>query len=159
MAWAALVFAVGAVGLLAFSPLGSAVRVRLGLFERGHFKEVVAQARALSPTAGGEFELRLDDPHDPSSLRTLAPGESFDRGQGAGHVWARVSPAGDLTVVIQTKDRGHAGESGYAYSDVPLVATVPSGAWSFLNVPGRLNQVQPKMQIDGQWWEVVNRLD
>ena len=156
---AALLLAVGVGALLTFTPLGSALRVKLGFFDRKHYEAVVAQVRTMSPAAGGEIQLRLDDPADPASLRKLKPGEFFHRGDGAGNVWARVAPDGKLKVVIQTRDLGHAGEHGFAYSDVPLTPTAWTGAWSFLDVPGRLQLVQPDMKIDDHWWKVLNNLD
>ena len=154
-----LLLAVVAGALFLFTPLGNALRGKLGGFDRGHFEAVVTQVRSMSLAAGDEVQLRLDDPSDPTSLRFLKPGETFHRGQGAGNVWARVTPSGELKVVIQTKDLGHRGEHGFAYSDVPLAPTAPAGAWSYLDVPGRLKVVQPKMQIDDHWWKILNNLD
>ena len=73
-------------------------------------------------------------------------------------MWASATPGGELKVVIQTKDNGHAGEYGFAYSDVSLAPKASAGAWSYLDVPGRLYLVQPKMKIDDHWWKVLNNL-
>jgi len=154
-----LLLAVVAGALFLFTPLGNALRGKRGGFDRGHFEAVVTQVRSMSLAAGEEVQLRLDDPSDPTSLRFLKPGETFHRGQGAGNVWARLTPDGELTVVIETKDRGHAGEYGFAYSDVPLTPQPFGGGWLMIDVPGHINIVQPKMKIDDHWWKVLNNLD
>jgi hypothetical protein len=124
-----------------------------------HFEAVVAQVRSVSPTVGEDVQFRLDDPSEPASLRIRKPNETFVRGQGVGNVWGRVTPNGALKVVIETRDLGHAGEFGFAYSDAPLSAKPFGGDWFFLDVPGRINLVLPKMRIDDNWWEVLYNLD
>jgi hypothetical protein len=66
-----------------------------------------------------------------------------------------------LKVVVETRDLGHAGEYGFAYSEVPLAAGPPGGGsnWSELDLPGRLKLVQPDMKIDDNWWQVCYNLD
>ena len=153
-----LVMALGVGALIAFTPLGIALRQNPGSFDRGHFDAVVTQVRSMSLVAGEEVQLRLDDPSDPTSLRLFKPGETFHRGEGAGNVWASVDPDGMLKVVIETRDRGHAGEYGFAYSDVPLTPQPFGGGWLMIDVPGHINLVQPKMKIDDHWWEVLYNL-
>lgn len=68
---------------------------------------------------------------------------------------------GNLTVVIETRDLGHAGEYGFAYSDRPL-SPEPfdgGGSWLRIDVPGDLNMVMPEMKIDGHWWKVECNLN
>ena len=91
-----------------------------GPFDRSRYEAVVEKARALVVKPGETKLLRLDDLHDPGSLRLRRPGEGEARGQGAGNAWARKSPDGKLQVVIETRDLGHAGEYGFAYSEVTL---------------------------------------
>ena len=156
---AILLLALGAAAVFISSPLGHALRQNPGSFDRERFEAVVAQVRSMSLVPGEETQLRLDDPSDPMSLRMLKPNEYFARGQGAGSVWASVTPDGELKVVIETRDAGHAGEYGFAYSDVPLSPQPFGGGWDSLDVPGRIHLVQPKMKIDDHWWEVLYNLD
>jgi len=154
-----LLAVLGVAAVLFFTPFGVILRQNPRSFDRKHFEAVVARVRTMAQPAGQEFQFRLDDPSDPASLRNLKPNEMFLRGQGTGNVWASVTPAGELKVVIQTRDLGHAGEYGFAYSDVPLSPKPFGSSWSYLDVPGRINLVQPKMKIDDHWWEVLYNLD
>jgi hypothetical protein len=124
-----------------------------GPFDRSRFEAIVAAVRALGLKAGKLAELRLDDFADPKTLRPIKAGEVFERGQGAGCIWAEVTADGALRLSIETRDRGHAGEYGFAYSDTPLTS---SGGT--IDVPG-LCYADPSMQIDAHWWKVEYRLD
>jgi hypothetical protein len=135
--------------------------LRTGPFSLNTMEAVVAKVRKRALKPGEEKEFRLSSLSAPSSLRPLKPGDMENRGEGAGHVWARMSSEGKLTVVIETRDLGHAGEYGFAYSDVPLTPK-PFGDgsnWLTLDVPGRLNLGLPDMKINERWWEVVYNLD
>ncbi|MHC4505338.1 MAG: hypothetical protein ACYTFI_18710, partial [Planctomycetota bacterium] len=76
-----------------------------------------------------------------------------------GIVWAQMAKDGNLKVVIETRDLGHAGEYGFAYSDVPMSPRPFGGDWFTLDVPGNLYLVLPGMRIDDNWWKVLNNLD
>ena len=130
-----------------------------GPFDRSRYEAVVENARALVVKPGETKLLRLADLHDPASLRLRRPGEGEARGQGAGNVWAQRAPNGRLQVVIETRDLGHAGEYGFAYSEVALSPSPFGGGWLSLDVPSHLNLVLPDMRIDDHWWEVVYNLD
>ncbi|MBK9258680.1 MAG: hypothetical protein IPM54_02465 [Polyangiaceae bacterium] len=145
--------------LITFTPLGITARQNPGFFHRKHFEAVVARVRSMAPAPGQEARFRLDDPSEPTSLRFVAPAEEFARGAGSGTVWAAVTPDGKLKVVIETRDLGHAGEYGFAYSDVPLSPQPFGGAWSTIDVPGHINLVKPDMNIDEHWWKVLYNLD
>jgi len=140
------------------TPLGIWLRQSSGYFDRAHFNAVVDQVRAMSFVSGREIQLRLDDPADPKSLRLVKPEETFPRGSGAGRVWAKVND-NKLVVVIETSDLGHAGEYGFAYSDVPLSSRPFGGGWFTIDAPGHIHLVKPSMKIDDHWWEVVYNLD
>jgi hypothetical protein len=154
-----LLLALGVGALIVYSPLGISLRQNPGSFEREHFSAVVARVRSLALPPGKEALLRLDDLSDPASLRMLEADECFERGRNAGNVWAGVAPDGLLKVVIETRDLGHAGEYGFAYSDVSLSARPFEGDWFTIDVPGRINLVLPRMKIDDHWWQVVYNLD
>lgn len=140
------------------TPLGIFLRQNPGYFDRAHFNAVVNQVRAMPLAPGQEIRLRLDNPADPKSLRLVKPEETFRRGSGAGCVWAKVSDD-KLVVVIETSDVGHAGEYGFAYSDVPLTSRPFGGGWFTIDAPGHINLVQPGMKIDDHWWKVMYNLD
>ena len=155
--------------LLLFTPLGFILDLPFkqnpGDFDRKHFDAVVVAVRARGLKPGETVQMRLDDLAVPKSLRPLKANEAFGRGQGAGagNVWASVTTGGKLKVVIETRDLGHAGEYGFAYSEVPLIASPPGGSgdggWLELDLPGHLKIVQPSMKIDDHWWEVCYNLD
>jgi len=148
--------------LLMYTPLGLSLVVfnqNPGRFDRERFEAVVQQVRLMGIKPGETKQLRLHDVGDPKSLRPLKPGQEFGRGQRAGCVWAEVTAGGKFKVVIETRDLGHAGEYGFAYSEVPLSPTPSGGGWSSLDVPGHMNLVLPEMKIDKNWWEVVYNLD
>lgn len=130
-----------------------------GSFDRSWAEAVVQQVRGLGIAPGETKELRLDDLAAPKSLRPRRADEGRRRGQGAGNVWAERTPAGALKVVIETRDLGHAGEYGFAYSEAKLVPQALDGDWQSLDLPGHLTIVLPRMRIDDRWWEVVHNLD
>lgn len=130
-----------------------------GSFDRERFERVVDQVRRSGLAPGETREFRLDDPREPTSLRPCREGETFGRGLGAGSVWGERTREGKLKVVIETRDLGHAGEYGFAFSEEPLEPKPCGGGWSTLDVPGHLNLVLPDMKIDGSWWRVLYNLD
>jgi hypothetical protein len=143
--------------MLIFTPLGFLlVRVdqNPGPFNRKDLETVVEEIRIMGLKPNSETELRLDTLSDPKSLRPLKKAEHFYAGQGAGRVWAEASPDGKLKVAIETRDLGHAGYYGFAYSDVPLSPQRDNGGWFSIAVPGPLTSVQPSMKIDEHWWKV-----
>lgn len=140
------------------TPLGIFLRQNSGYFDRAHFNAVVDQVRAMPLAPGREVRLRLDNPAEPKSLRLVKPDETFSRGSGAGCVWAKINNE-KLVVVIETSDLGHAGEYGFAYSDVPLSTTPFGSGWLTIDAPGHINLVKPEMKIDDHWWKVVYNLD
>lgn len=156
---AALVTVAGFFMLRAAGLMPLSMQQNPGTFDRARWEAVVARARALAIAPGETRELRLDDLADPGTLRLRRPGEVAARGQGAGDVWAKKSADGTLVVVIETRDLGHAGEYGFAYSETPLAPSPFAGEWLSLDVPGRLSLVLPRMRIDDHWWEVVYNLD
>jgi hypothetical protein len=132
-----------------------------GRFDRPAMETIIAKIRnaGLQPSEEREFVLdKLSDPESFHLPKPLNPGEMMPSGTGAGRVWAAVSGDGHLKVVIETRDLGHAGEYGFAYSDVPLSPEHfgSEGNWYSVDVPGHLNQVTPEMKIDDHWWEVLN---
>jgi hypothetical protein len=130
-----------------------------GTFHRERYTQVVEHVRALGLQPGEKRWLRLADLRDPASLSAAPPDKILARGQGAGSVWARRTAAGTLQVVIETRDLGHAGEYGFAYSDLPLRPSGDPGGWMHLDLPGPLTIIRPEMQIDDRWWSVLYNLD
>jgi len=127
-----------------------------GAFDRPRFEAVVAEVRRMPIPAGQQVRLRLADLQDPRSLRP-ADDEPLVRGGGAGLVWAERTGDGKLKVVIETRDAGHAGEYGFAYSEAPLKTTPLDANWSMVDVPGRLTILGSR--IDEHWWSVLFNLD
>jgi hypothetical protein len=158
---AGIVTLIGYGGYVFFkhTPFGLFLDQNPGPFDRERFQAIVQEVRAIGLKPGEEKELRLDNLSNPKSLRALKAEEQFHRGQGAGSVWAAMTEDGKLKVVVETKDLGHAGEYGFAYSDTRLSPEPFGEGWLSLNVPGHLKLVQPKMQLDDHWWEVLYNLD
>lgn len=148
-----------------------------GPFNRKNLEAIVAEVRARRLTPGESADLRLDDIYKPRSLHLRKKDEGVERCQGKGNVWASMTTAGKLKVVIETSDQGHAGEFGFAYSDEPLslipdqsppdpfadspsAERRPSTALEcyHLGVPGRLDFSAPRLRIDRHWWEVYKGL-
>lgn len=136
----------------------SAVYQAAAGFDRAYLEAIVAEVRRRPFPAGQEATFRLADPSDPRTLRA-ADGEELRRGGGAGLVWARRTAEGKLQVTIETRDLGHAGEYGFAYSELTLGLTqLPGdGSWQQTDVPGRLTILGKR--IDERWVEVLYNLD
>lgn len=132
-----------------------------GRFDRESLEGVVAQVRLSGMKPGGQTEFIMDDLSDPKTMHSIPNGQLLPRGHEAGHVWAEVSTDGKLKVTIETRDLGHAGEYGFAYSDIPLAPKLSEhyNGWYSIDVPGRLNMVQPDMKVDDHWWKVEFNLD
>ena len=125
-----------------------------GHFDRAHFEAIVAEVRARGLIPGESADFRLDDISSPRSLRPLKSDEMQRRGENAGSVWAAVTVDGKLKVVIETKDLGHAGEFGFAFSEEPLSPKKPDDYHESprLSLPSPLDL--PLRKIDNRWWEV-----
>ena len=147
--------------LLEYTPLPIIVQQNPGHFHRKAYEGIVERIRAARIGPNQEREFYLDNVIDPGTLHMLDRTVHNLQGNGTGHGWAAVSPEGKLKVVIETRDLGHAGEYGFAYSDTPLTPTPMASEtrWQWLDVPGRLTQMLPGMQIDDHWWVVENVLD
>lgn len=130
-----------------------------GFFYRPHFNAIVNQVNASGIKPGERREFYLNNLSDPKSLRPRKEDEYFDRGKGTGQVWAERMKNGTLKVVIETKDLGHAGEYGFAYSEVPLKLEPQGAGWFTVPVPCHLCWVKPNMQINAHWWRVEFNLD
>ena len=129
-----------------------------GNFDRERLSAVVDRVRKSGIKPGGHREFLLSSSMDAASLRA-ANTRDHVIGEGVGRVWAEVASSGALMVVIETRDLGHAGEYGFAYSDAePKPVANGEGFWK-LDVPGPLNQVNPKSKIDAHWWAVENLMD
>jgi hypothetical protein len=157
----ALCSLVGVVALGSYALRALRRAMGAGEFNRPRFEAIVAEVRSrtLPTCATCVVEFRLDDLSNPQSLRPWKTEELMQRGEGAGHIWAKLSEDRKLKVVIETRDYGHAGEYGFAYSDEPLTKESFSGGsdWYRIDVPSDLNLVSE--QIDEHWWSVLYNLD
>jgi hypothetical protein len=141
--------------LLATGGIAVGVFMKSTSFDRPAMEAVVAQVRAAAPAPGEPREYWMEG----KTLRTYESKDRPPRGQGAGHVWARLAKDGKLQVVIEVRDAGHAGEYGFAYSEIELTPAPFASGWFTIDVPGHLNLVQRDCRIDAQWWKVVHNLD
>jgi len=156
---------VSAAGLLLiYTPLGMLTIVfhqNPGPFHRQTMEAIVAQVRTSGLQPDKEEEFVVGSLSDPTSLRPWKQTPASSMAKAGNRVWAEISADGKLKVVIETRDLGHAGTYGFAYSDSPLSPKPfgPEGNWLLLDVPGDLNMVQPNMKIDDHWWKVLNNLN
>lgn len=126
-----------------------------GPFDRPRLEAIVEQVRQARLKPDTEQQFFLNDLSNPKSIRVLSKDQAFpDTGKGAGLVWAQASPEGALTVVIVTRDLGHAGVYGFAYSDAPLTLTQSQSGRFYLHVPGPLHECERSWQLDEHWWKV-----
>jgi hypothetical protein len=131
-----------------------------GPFDRDYFESVVKHVRARGLKPGEKKGFSVDDLAKAPSPDAIKLKRDFRSGPGAGTIWAEMTVEGKLKVVIMTRDLGHAGEYGFAYSEAPL-KPIPlgGGSWLRLDLPGHLNIVLPDMKIDENWWQVIYNLD
>ena len=120
--------------------------ITAGLFPRSKLETVVEQIRAESIEPARIHRFRLDGNLSPSSLRPMKGGEIVERGDGRGLVWAELSTERTLRIAFETRDLGHAGESGYLYSDNP----VTSADVDELGREWKLGR-----RISEHWWVIV----
>jgi hypothetical protein len=161
--WVVLVGAAAPIvlgGAILLSPAGSLLLItgifaeqNSGPFDQARFAAIVEQVKAIGIQPGESLELRLDDITNPKSLRRVKLNEIFDRGYGAGNVWAARAADGSLAIVVETRDLGHAGEYGFAYTGTS--PPTPISDWA-TDLPGPLNRVDKK--IGDHWWAVDNPL-
>lgn len=125
---------------------------RRGPFDKPRFEAVVkeVQRRGLKP--GERLKLHLDRMDDPGSLRPQRT-EDRDRGAGSGNVFAIRKPGGELIVVIETKDLGHAGEYGYAYSETHPAHQGYNNLFR-LDAEENLSCTDPDWEVERNWWKV-----
>ena len=117
-------------------------------FERAQLEAVVAVVRPRVTEANKLYTWKLAPSLDPA---TLGPAPAMlGRGDGRGLVRAEMDDAHHLAVSIETVDEGHAGESGFMYTDAGFAK------------PG-LEDVQRDSQhetrIDDRWLRWVFDLD
>jgi hypothetical protein len=119
-------------------------------FDRAGMDQIVARVRASGLAAGEVRAFRLE-----GGRLVELPERTVPRGSGAGRVMARQGERG-LQVVIQTRDLGHAGEYGFAFSEQELEPEPAGdgGAWRTLDLPSHLQWVTAQDQIDRHWWRV-----
>lgn len=91
----------------------------------------------------------ISDFGDPATMVELSPTDLTGRGEGAGNIWVFKS-ADNLVIFIETNDRGHAGEFGYAYSQNGTVPVWDHDNW------GELWTIDE--QITDHWWKISFRL-
>jgi hypothetical protein len=130
-----------------------------GKFDRSKYEAIVRNVKAFEMKAGEKKLFKLNNFEDPNSIQAL-PGNIDKHGTyGPGLIWAEKTNKGLYKIVIRTRDLGHAGEYGFAYSDTLLTATSIGNGWSTIPVPGHINLVTSDMKIDDNWWKVVFNLD
>jgi hypothetical protein len=144
------------LGILGLALVGARqVWLLLGGFDRRRFEAIVEEARGRDIAPGETVALRVR----PFSSQLVETDARLERGDGAGRVWASRTKDGRLKVVIETRDLGHTGQYGFAYSDVQLTPQRLDENWSTIDVPSKLQIVDADAKIDEHWWRVLNNLD
>ncbi len=121
-------------------------------FDGAAMNAVVEQVQRMELPPGKSVQLRLQSLGDPRSLRPQREGDMV-RGKEVGNVLANRAQTGELTLVVVTVDRGHAGRLGYAYSEKPPVKQ-PDGPLYEVDESEYLNCTVPTKQVADRWWEV-----
>jgi len=117
-------------------------------FERDRLETVVAAVRPLVTTPHTLYRFKLAPSLDAA---TLGPAPAMlGRGDGRGLVRAEMDDAHHLAVSIETIDQGHAGESGFMYTD-------PGFAHADLEDVQRDSQHETR--IDDRWLRWTYDLD
>ena len=124
-------------------------------FNRSCLNAVVEQVKVQGMRAGGRLELRLENLCDPRSLRPRRLKDN-DRGKEAGNVWVSRAPTGELTVIVETVDNGHAGRSGYVYSERPPHQEQDGRYEVGGEESDYLGCTDPGHKVADKWWEVWN---
>jgi|GEM_PF-3051446 len=150
----------GVLTAFALSPFGRGIIYFLFAkrnvpFDQPRLEAVVEEVKARGIKPGEELLFRLDNPKDAKSLRPRARDERIPRGRGAGNVWAAREPDGPLIVIIETSDWGHAGEYGYAYSEVRPHKT-SDGRFALGDLEDNLICTDPHADVAKNWWDVEN---
>lgn len=118
-----------------------------GRFNRELLNGVVDEARRRQIDSEKVVQFQIDNLAKPKGLRVVT--DSRPR-----NVWVERREGGGLVVSIMTRDRGHFGEFGFAYADIPLRPYIVEGELR-LNVPSAMNSAGRR--IDDHWWEIINR--
>lgn len=117
-------------------------------FERAQLEAVVDAVRPRVTEPNKLYTWKLAESLDPA---TLGPDPAVHgRGDGRGLVRAEMDDAHHLAVSIETVDQGHAGESGFMYTD-------PGFADADLEAVQRDSQHETR--IDDRWVRWVFDLD
>jgi hypothetical protein len=114
-----------------------------GRFDRKKMNAIVDVVRHQDFDAEQIATFQIDDLANPGSLHVAER-------SGLRKIWAVRTESGALKVSIMTKDRGHFGWFGFAYSDVALQPETIQGR-KFLDVP---EMSDPMTRIDDHWWKV-----
>jgi hypothetical protein len=155
MGWRVLRLLAIAIGLASFcfaiSPYvaGEPLLIYRGHFDRPRLEQIVAQVRQLDFKG---YQLLFVDPS--GKVR-----KGQDKSPGL-HDWIDAERADDgtLSVVIVTRNYGHAGVYGFAYCDkilTPEPDEISYGGLS-LPVPGGVCETDRNGKIDDHWWKVAN---
>jgi len=142
----------------AFTPFARAFRglisgQRNPSFDKQRLEKIVEKVKEKKLKPGAQVELRVENLSDPGSLRARRTSDN-DRGRGAGNVWASKEPGGELVVIIETQDNGHAGTYGYAYSEAAPHQT-PEKLWS-VGTQTYMSCTEPSWRVAEHWWQVTS---
>jgi hypothetical protein len=162
--WQVAAGMLGAIGLLgglvAAAPLGVAALHWLvtrsnTAFDGACLNSVVGRIQAQGLRPGASLELRLEALSDAATLRGRQPVDNR-RGREAGNVWASRASTGELRVIVETVDNGHAGRWGYVYSERPP-EHAPDGTYE---VGGEMSDylgcTDLAHRVADRWWEAWN---
>ncbi len=116
-----------------------------GRFDRKLMESIVEKVRhsKLEPDTQATFSL---DPITGAISPTKRELDLY-----GSYVSAVVSPSGRLKVVIVTRNLGHAGSYGFAFSDDPWAPSPWEHGIYYLDVPFHVDMTRPSMKIDDHW--------
>lgn len=119
-----------------------------GPFDRGQMTAIVDAVRPRVTQPHKRYDFKLAPSLDPA---TLGPAPAMlGRGDGRGLVRAEMDDADHLSVSIETVDEGHAGESGFMYTDP---------GFAHADVEDVQHDSQHETRIDDRWLRWTYDLD
>ena len=113
------------------------------------YEAIIAKIIELDPPKETLTKYKMTDFSDLSTLKKMPDDYFSERGRGKGNIWVHPT-GGNLVVFIETKDNGHAGEFGLAYSKTGETPIWYDDEW------GELWSLDK--QISDHWWKVSYRL-
>ena len=151
---AALTF--GAV-VFVYSPFGVVLHQTSGAFTEKRLNSIIRKLKTLNLKNGEEARFYLKDLNDPEGLLQISGDEKDFKLVRRINIWAMGMGDGRLKASIMTRNLGHAGYYGFAYSDIDLPVTPYLDNEKTIDVPGPMSLVDEKE--NSHWYRIYTNLN